>query len=154
MTPVFQQVFEDDRGDCFAACLASVLDLPLASVPNFRQLQEETGQYDMIMEADKWLRSNCGKRFISIEMYDCREGPTKGHCLTDQVLCNRLFNFNQNELVILSGESPRKRSNGGTKYHCVIARADCWGFELVHDPHPDGGGIVGEPYGVKWIVPV
>lgn len=147
MTPHIQNDLGENTGDCFAACIASVLDLPLSDVPNFRRLQGESESYDMMIEADKWLRANHGKRFISIELYEPKGGEK-----TDQCICNRLFNHNQNELVILSGESPRKRVDGGKKYHCVVARADCWGFELVHDPHPEGGGIVGQPYGVKWIV--
>lgn len=153
MTPVMQIDFGDGTGDCFAACLASILDLPLEAVPNFRRIQTESNTSDMILDADQWLRANHGKRFISIEMYRWSEGPDKGHCETRQVLLNRTFNRNQDELVILSGESPRKNVDGSTKYHCVVGRADCWGFEVVHDPHPEGGGIIGQPYGVKWLVP-
>lgn len=35
MTPQRQTLFGAPRGDCFRAALASLLDLPLASVPNF-----------------------------------------------------------------------------------------------------------------------
>jgi hypothetical protein len=154
MTPHTQRDLGDETGDCFATCIASILDIPLESVPNFRRIQTETECYDMIMAADKWLREHHKKRFISIELYDHQEGPEKGSPLTRQCILNRLFYANQNDLVILSGESPRRRADGGKKYHCVVARADCWGFEMVHDPHPDREGIIGEPYGVKWIVPL
>jgi hypothetical protein len=147
MRPVFQTVFDDFKGDCMSACIASVLEIPLAMVPNFRELQEQPGGKCMAMEADKWLREKYHKRFISIEMYHPKGGER-----TDICLCNRLFHANQEEFVILSGESPRKNADGTTKYHAVVGKADCWGFEIVHDPHPEGGGIVGQPYGVKWIV--
>ncbi len=35
MTPVFQSIVDSARGDCFSACIASILDLPLAAVPSF-----------------------------------------------------------------------------------------------------------------------
>jgi len=145
---------DDGVGNCFATCLACLLDLPVDVVPNFKALQERDthGTYDMIMEADKWLRREYSRRIITVEIYDQEDGPNKGSPLTRQCLMNRLAATD--DLVILSGESPRRRKDGGRKWHCVIAKPQCWGFELIHDPHPDGTGIVGQPYGVKWIVPV
>lgn len=153
MTPHIQTETGDDVGNCFATCIACILDLPAESVPNFKRLQEESAQVCMVDAADVWLRENHGKRFITIELYDQEDGPTKGSPNTRQCLLNRLAHRNGGELVILSGESPRRRADGRKKYHCVVGRATCWGFEVVHDPHPDGTGIVGQPYGVKWIVP-
>lgn len=149
MKPVFQKIFDDRKGDCFAACLASLLEIPLEEVPNFRDLQEQPGGKDMVWQADEWLREKHSKRFLGIEIYHPGGGER-----TDICLLNRLFCANQNEFVLLSGESPRKNVDGSKKYHCVIGKADCWGFEVVHDPHPEGGGIVGQPYGVKWILPI
>ena len=34
MIPVDQNIFGDHRGNCFAACLASILELPLAQIPH------------------------------------------------------------------------------------------------------------------------
>lgn len=149
MIPHIQKDLGENTGDCFAACLASILEIPLEDVPNFRRLQEENEKYDMVMEADKWLRANHGKRFITIDLYKPAGGPQ-----TDQVILNRLFYSNENDLLILSGVSPRPAPDGSNRYHCVVAKADCWGYELIHDPHPEGGGIIGQPFGVKWIVPV
>jgi hypothetical protein len=154
VTPHVQSATDDRFGNCFATCIACVLDLPAAAVPNFRRAQEESSAVCMVDEADKWLRENHGLRLISIELYDQADGPTKGSPLTRQCILNRLAHRNADELVILSGESPRATAGGRKKYHCVVGRATCWGFELVHDPHPDGGGIVGQPYGVKWIIPI
>lgn len=153
MTPHLQTETGDGVGNCFATCIACILDVPVESVPNFMRLQTENGRICMVDEADKWLRANHGKRFISIELYDQQDGPDKGSPLTRQCIMNRLYYRNGGELVILSGESPRKRADGGKKYHSVVAKATCYGFDLIHDPHPDGGGIAGQPYGVKWIVP-
>lgn len=151
MIPYIQTNLSDEAGSCYATCIAAILSLPLEAVPNFRELSNPNG--DQVWLADEWLRYHHKKRIIAIEMYR-NEAPDKGRVLTNQTLMNRLFHRNQEELVIISGVSPRKRADGGRKYHCVVARADCWGFEMVHDPHPDGNGIVGCPYGVQWIVPL
>jgi len=148
MIPHTQQVLDDKTGDCFATCLACLLELPLNEVPNFKALQEQNNNYDMVVVADKWLRENHKKRIISIEMYN-RENTEP---LTEQPLLNRVID--PNDLVILSGESPRKKANGDKRYHAVIAKPQVWGYELVHDPHPDRAGIVGQPYGVMWLVGV
>lgn len=153
MTPHIQTVTDDGIGNCFATCLACVLDLPAESVPNFKAMQEADPNACMVDLADTWLREHHGRRFVSVEMYDPADGPNKGHPLTSQPILNRLCHRNRDELVILSGVSPRKAADGRTKYHCVIGRPTVWGFDIVHDPHPDQTGIVGLPYGVKWIVP-
>lgn len=154
MTPHIQTVTGDDIGNCFATCVACILDVPAESVPNWKAMQEADPNVCMVGLADKWLREHHGKRFISIELYDPADGPNKGHPHTGQPILNRLCHLNPGELVILSGESPRRRADGGRKYHCVIGRPSVWGYEIAHDPHPDQTGIVGQPYGVKWIVPV
>lgn len=35
MKPVYQTIFNATEGNCFSACLASVLELPIEDVPNF-----------------------------------------------------------------------------------------------------------------------
>lgn len=35
MIPAHQTIFGDRRGNCFAACIASVLEIPIYNVPNF-----------------------------------------------------------------------------------------------------------------------
>lgn len=35
MTPVYQQIICPNRGDCMSACLASLMDMPIESVPKF-----------------------------------------------------------------------------------------------------------------------
>ena len=37
MKPVDQTVFEDGKGNCLAACVASILELPIEVVPNFAE---------------------------------------------------------------------------------------------------------------------
>lgn len=51
MIPVDQDMFYDasvpterQRGNCWTACIASLLEVPLAEVPNFVQIEEDGGQ--------------------------------------------------------------------------------------------------------------
>lgn len=41
MKPVDQTVFGEGKGNCFAACVASILEIPLEEVPNFCGLHPE-----------------------------------------------------------------------------------------------------------------
>ena len=52
-------------------------------------------------------------------------------------------------LCLLTGKSPR-----GQHSHAVVARvsSDGTGFDLYHDPHPDGGGIDGNGNWAGFIV--
>ena len=51
MKPVFQKVFSVTDGDCFEACIASVLEVPLESVPPFVRGNPEDW-WDKVV---KWL---------------------------------------------------------------------------------------------------
>lgn len=119
MTP-YKQLFLHDPdndliGDCHRTAIGCLLDLPPKEVPHFA-----VGE-NSIEEAKKWLES-------------------KGYCLVmfpmdlpiDQILYNQEF-YNPNTYYMLTGTSPR-----GTA-HVVI----CCGGAIVHDPHPEGGGLVG-----------
>jgi len=47
------------------------------------------------------------------------------------------------------GKSPR----GGTN-HAIVANVNGANWRLVHDPHPDGTGIEGDPQSIHLIVPI
>lgn len=81
------------NGNCFAACLASLLDIPLWMVPPFDQM---FGRNDWRVRVDEWL-----ERIFKMELVDA-----SGHQV-DQLP----------EFYIASGQSPR-----GVK-HSVIYSA-------------------------------
>ncbi len=72
MTPVNQsKLYAADgthNGNCFAACLASVLEVPLWMVPPFDEMFARTGE-DYMFRVDEWL-----KRFFRL-----RKVRTSGH---------------------------------------------------------------------------
>lgn len=54
MKPVIQTKFGDKKGNCFSACIASILELRIEQVPNFCVDYGE----NWVKETDKWLREN------------------------------------------------------------------------------------------------
>lgn len=126
LKPVYQTIMTPDKGNCFAACLATVLGLPLDAVPNFcargtkwwRDLQE-------------WLDEK-GLVAISVELTASSLGWLPAGIP-----------------VILSGKSPR-----GDWLHAVVGVTESCGFRLYHDPHPDGGFLAEEPTSALFIAPL
>lgn len=53
LTRVDQTTFGTPRGNCFAACVASILGLDVADVPNFCYLYEDVEWYEKFLE---WLK--------------------------------------------------------------------------------------------------
>lgn len=51
MKPVFQTVFGKPNGNCFAACIASILEMDLADVPNFCKGDNPEWMFDL----NEWL---------------------------------------------------------------------------------------------------
>lgn len=116
MKPVDQTVFGDRTGNCFAACVASVLELPLEGMPNF------CGGPDIT--EDSWcprFRAWLAERGLGCAFL----GYSPEHGIAAVV--------GAGAYVIVGGDSPR-----GNFLHQVVYRGD----ELVHDPHPDRTGLL------------
>lgn len=108
MKPVFQTGFDVKTGNCYAACLASILEVPLDRIP--------VGLND-----EKWIeRAN---QFLAA--FNLRTMVFKWEV-------GREWTFGPVWHVV-SGPSPR-----GNWYHACVG----FGGEIVHDPHPDGGGVL------------
>ena len=134
MTPVQQEIFEHGKGDCFRACIASILDLPLADVPNFVE-SVEMRPVDM---AQEWLRSrNVKSVAIRFPHAECLSRSFVGH---------------DPEPVVLMGESHSCHENGDRLRHAVVGVAAGFGFRTIHDPDPNGLGLFGEPDEVLWVL--
>lgn len=123
MIPVMQQIRHDpdngQHGDCQRAVIASLLEKDIEEVPHFN----EGGPEDHIFfeRLDAYLLTQGYLRFTSAYSCDLATILLSLKCA------------NRGIFVMLGGNSPRGFS------HVVIA-AD---GEIVHDPHPDGGGIIG-----------
>jgi hypothetical protein len=130
-----QTIIDKDIGNCFATCIACLLDLDVADVPNFITLSDLWWR-----EFTDWLNA----RGYSAIMVDMRiKGAWSG-----SMACW------SHALCVVGGQSPR-----GDYGHAVVGRMTGWLdegdelYELVHDPHPDGTGIVGKPHDFLFLVP-
>lgn len=116
MIPVDQTQFRPSEGDgagnCLAACIASVLELPLADVPNFAALPQD--EWFLTLEA--WLRD----RGLGLVVWgtDVRAPYLDPH---------------GGDALLAHGKSPR-----GDWQHTVVVDA---AGDLLHDPHPDRTGV-------------
>lgn len=120
MRPQLQTLFggkdapDAEKGNCFTACIASILEADLSTFPNFVLWLEEDDHGDL-----SWRRVQdyLHKRFGVTILYS--ESPER-RWLPEYVL------------TIASGPGPRGHR------HSVVHD----GNGLVHDPHPSGAGLL------------
>ena len=129
MKPVDQTVFYDpdapadqQRGNCWSACLASLLELDIADVPNFVQIDVNGGE-NWFTYTMRFLNER-GYHLTSIDTHAPGDDP-----------------------YIQCGLSPRSPATGGEVHHAVIYQHG----ELLHDPHPHRTGVksIDNAYGIK-----
>lgn len=133
MIPVDQTVFDDGYGNCLSACVASILELPIADVPNFRESPEP----------ESALRTWLAQRGWSVFQYTVA---------TADDLASTHFNTGPGVYVILGGAGPRTNAQGRPKQHAVVGRAAGYGVKIVHDPHPSRLGLVGDEHRFVWVL--
>jgi hypothetical protein len=138
MTPVDMAILDHGKpgsefGDCFRACVATVMNLPGDQVPHFCRRPHPASRW--VMRLNDWL-SPRGLVYMAIsgapDWCWIRHWPV---------------------MVIAGGKSPR-----GDFDHAVVGRVSRSGFEMLHDPHPSRAGLVGDPddYGMfvrTWLPP-
>ena len=136
MTPHLQMFRHDPEngvhGDCFRTAIACLLDMAPGDVPHFNspELIDMNAQNQL---ARDWLAE---RGLALIEFAWPAESVT-----FDELIANLRAGAGSDDLhFMLTGQSPR-----GT-CHVVIAN----GSGIVHDPHPDGGGLVGPSDGFWW----
>lgn len=122
MIPVYQDKFVDptvplnsQRGNCFSAVLASLLELPLAAVPNFVEIDVLGGPNWW------WLFHKYVEAFW--------EGLRVVECRPRSAPAGRFY---------AAGGLSVRATEVNPIHHSVVMR-DGW---LVHDPHPAGGGLL------------
>lgn len=128
MIPVYQDDFTFSTGNCFAACLATLLEVPLEAVPSF--MAEE----DWFGAVNRWLAPR-NLRFVDIKWTSefAIQPDTGGYCL-------------------LTGPSPRRPELLHTIVATIGRRDDGHvEFRPTHDPHPDAEFLAGEPTSVGFL---
>lgn len=119
MIPVDQDIFGGGKGNCWAACLATLLDKPLSEVPNFCGEMGDAWWE----ETQSWLQ---GQGLYGIEVFLAGDGPW-------------LMSLPPVP-VILTGKSPR-----GEFGHACVGRISGNDIEFIHDPHPSREFLGGKP---------
>lgn len=111
MIPVNQTKFGAPGGNCFSACIASILDLPIEKVPYF--MSSDMRGREWVDKLTTWLAPS---GLYPLNFVFLRGDPD----ITIQ------------GIHILHGKSPR-----GVGTHAVVAK----GNTVVWDPHPSRAGI-------------
>lgn len=125
MIPQNQTEFGPGKGNCWAACIASILGVPLETVPNFCGGASKEHWWS---ETQHWL-SCCGLTMLEM---DVSRRPQDFSTLFD---CYWIAN----------GKSPR--------FDCLHSVVYC-GDKMVHDPHPDGTGLKGPVQSASFMVSI
>lgn len=133
MKRVFQQIIDRNKGDCFSACLASILELKIEEVPKFM-----------------WHFKNYEKDAVNLWL------ATMGYGLLrvrwpEEITTGKDIPFHAVRMLycIGSGKSPRGNWN-----HAIVGCLEAYTFKMIHDPHPSGLGIVGQPTSYNFLVPI
>jgi hypothetical protein len=127
MKPVKQTVTEYPRANCFAACVASILEIPLSQIPPIIH-QDSFGSWGLWAD---WFNA------LGIQMVHSSQGRIRGY-------------------GIATGLSPRQPQIGiddpfiTRRYHCVVV----FDGKMVFDPYPTGGGLDGKPSFVTVLAPI
>jgi hypothetical protein len=132
MKPVTQEITSGGNGDCLTACLASLLEIEAGDVPKFRR---DHGPEGMMPAPRRWLKENFGLSLIYIDLKRLRLeklGMAPGQ------LC----------IAVVEGVGP------GGPPHAVVGQITGNRFEQLHDPHPGGRGILGDPIAVYFLMPI
>lgn len=117
MKPVYQSRTDEpaQHGDCFAACVASMLELPLCDVPHFYADSDRTDRPLLPRELafqQQWFASQ-GITYVEF-----------GFVCALSLIFKNMAERNGTLHYLLTGNNLRRRA------HSVIARGD----RIVHDP--------------------
>lgn len=128
MTPVKQEFTHKpeigQQGDCQRAVIASLLDLPLQSVPHF--LGESIDPDGSVNAAKYWdlLQDFLGKRGYA-------------YLVTHRTVITGLYGLQNDIYHEIAGQSPRDPE----VTHAVVGKNG----QIFFDPHPDNQGLAGDP---------
>lgn len=131
MKPVHQTVLGFPNGNCFAACIASLLEFPIEEVPI------QSGGEDWLDQTQAFLKTK-GLFYLEVRIDVAVKYPLY-----------ELFDV----WAIFYGASPR-----GDWKHAVVGKLDMQGgfpiFKMVHDPHPSSKFVAGDVQGIGFLVPI
>lgn len=117
------------HGNCYAAAIASIMELPITEVPNVEVFFDNENDHwievmHMFLNIKGWelFTNNDFKVF-----HDGRYGVEEG-------IRMKMLQYCVDKYYLVSGPSPR-----GVKHICIYRNG-----KLVHDPHPSKDGLLEE----------
>lgn len=127
MKKTYQTLFGNLKGNCFTACISTILEIPIESIPHFCKGGNDNWYADFL-----WWLETVGYSNIELlaEHYE-HWSPSEG------LQC------------YLSGKSPR-----GNFDHVVVGRYENGEYKIIFDPHPDNTGLDGPLKNVGFFVPL
>lgn len=127
MKPQMQTTSEPGKGNCWSACIASILEIPLTDIPDFWDGDDDDSNEKWWLNARRYL--DCYELMMLTTILEKHDDLGGGwDCYW-----------------IACGKSPRHNC----KSHCVVYFADA----MVHDPHPDGMGLEGRMRSASFLIP-
>lgn len=120
------------RGNCYAAAIASMLELPITEVPNvevFFHMPEDSSYWQEVMLT--FLQSK-GWELCSDDRFKVFHDKEFGGEQRDDIMAALWGKY-----YLVTGESPR-----GVSHICIYQNG-----RLAHDPHPSREGLLTE----KWF---
>ena len=120
----FSSVDGSHQGNCMSACLANLLDITLANIPNFAAMPEETwfADFNLLLENNGYRYEGC---------FYFSETQTWKDLLASSDGISGAF--------MVAGDSPRAYVTAG---HAVLYKNN----EMLHDPHPSRAGVLNLEY--------
>jgi hypothetical protein len=120
------------RGNCLAACIASLLEMPISEVPNIETLYgiDDNYYWEVLW---RWL-GHLGYELSTDDRF--RVYHDKEYLKGDYRQIDELRRFLKDKYYLISGKSPR-----GIQHVCIYQNG-----KLIHDPHPTKEGILTEEY--------
>jgi len=128
MKPQHQKVYDDRKGDCFRACVASLFEFPIEAMPNFWEKTRDPDEFFCFV--NDWLCERFGYACILLEGRNDIESILRGlFC----VAIGRPSGIHKDDVE-----------------HAVVWKDG----QIIHDPNPYGGGLKGKPIAYAVFVPV
>jgi hypothetical protein len=125
MKPVYQTIVDPGRGDCWRACIASILELPIEEVPNFVAEFADNPEITHYELCSNWLRER-GLFMVDINLSKVDEW----FYVIDWQLIKSAYGI---------ATVPSQKNKGG--WHSVVIHfggADnTTSLKIIHDPRID-----------------
>lgn len=118
----------EEIGNCYPTCIASILEIDLVDVPHFYQIHRDNDKAHKLILT--WFRS-------------------KNLCPINYDIADWMFDYFEGMIGILSGKSPR-----GDFKHAVVGKLENKEWKILHDPHPSDDGLDGAPTNFEILVPL